>query len=106
MFSKLCAAGLLALSSMLWSAEASPSNALELRQAQQCAAYGNGGTVVYISTNVVSYPVVINQFFQSNTNIIIAGGVTININNAPTSLITTVIITTTTTTTSTATTTT
>lgn len=46
-------------------------------------------TQVVISTQVVAYPVVINQYFGDNTVINIEGGVTININNAPTSLVTT-----------------
>lgn len=43
---------------------------------------------VYVSTQVAPYVVVINQYFEDNT-IINVGGITININNAPTSLVTT-----------------
>ena len=50
----------------------------------------------------VAYPVIINQFFEQNTDIVINGGLTININNAPTSVSSTVIVTTTATVTSTA----
>ena len=96
--------GLLTLSSMLWPAQATPLNALDRRQDYDeydpsCGV--TGGTVIYISTNVVSYPLVINQYFESNTIFVINGGVTINISNAPTALNTTVTVTTTSTTTST-----
>ncbi|KAL3419135.1 hypothetical protein PVAG01_09357 [Phlyctema vagabunda] len=46
--------------------------------------------IVYVSTNVVSYPVFINTYISANTIININGGVTININNAPTFLSTVV----------------
>jgi hypothetical protein len=45
---------------------------------------------VIISTVVTHYPVVIDKFFDQNTVININGGVVININNAPTNIITTV----------------
>jgi hypothetical protein len=41
---------------------------------------------VYVSTQVVQYPFVINQYFEDNT-IINIGGITINV-NGPTSLVT------------------
>ncbi|KAL3424724.1 hypothetical protein PVAG01_04005 [Phlyctema vagabunda] len=58
---------------------------------------------VYISTQVVTYPVFINTYVSANTIININGGVVININNAPTSLSTTVTASSTTTITSTVT---
>ncbi|RDW64139.1 hypothetical protein BP5796_10641 [Coleophoma crateriformis] len=41
-------------------------------------------TVVFIKTYEISYPVFINTYISANTIININGGVTININNAPT----------------------
>ncbi|KAL3428035.1 hypothetical protein PVAG01_01544 [Phlyctema vagabunda] len=58
---------------------------------------------LYVSTNVVTYPVFINTYISANTIININGGVVININNAPTSLSTTVTATATSTVTSTVT---
>ena len=46
-------------------------------------------TQVIIETQVLAYPVFINQYFENNT-IINVGGITITINNAPVTLITTV----------------
>jgi hypothetical protein len=66
----------------------------------ECPA-GHPSTVYQHHVSVVTYPVVINQFFDHNTIININGGVTININNAPTSVSSTVTVTTTTTSTST-----
>jgi hypothetical protein len=48
----------------------------------------SGYTSVVVKTKVVQYPGVINQFFEENTSIVINGGVTINVNNAPTSIVT------------------
>jgi hypothetical protein len=45
---------------------------------------------VYIETQVINYPIYINTFIESNTIININGGITINVNNAPTQLVTTV----------------
>lgn len=47
--------------------------------------------IVYANITEVIHTVVINQYFGSNTILNIDGGVTININNAPTTLITTVL---------------
>jgi hypothetical protein len=44
-----------------------------------------GQSEVQLQTYAVEYLVLINQFFESNT-IINVGGITININNAPTQL--------------------
>jgi len=77
------AASVLAFTSLLGFSSASP---LERRQADMCYE----PWVVYVSTNVISYPVVIQTYIAANTIININGGVTININNAPTSLDTTV----------------
>lgn len=49
--------------------------------------------VVNVVTNYLTYPVIINTFIPANTIININGGVTININNAPTSIATTVLAT-------------
>lgn len=67
----------------------SSASAIARRQTEDTC---NGGSpsVVFITTCEVEYPVVINTFIEDNTIITINGGVTININNAPTSLITTV----------------
>lgn len=41
---------------------------------------------VFISTKLVNYPVLVSTFIPADTTININGGVTININNAPTNL--------------------
>jgi hypothetical protein len=85
---------------------ASPLN-LEPRQDECVAGSSDAGlpsgpiVQLIIQTQVVSYPVYIDTYIASNTIININGGVTININNAPTSLVTTVIAISTTTITST-----
>lgn len=49
-----------------------------------------GVSEVTVTHRVVHYPVVINTQINADTVIIINGGITINVNNAPTSLVTTV----------------
>lgn len=73
------------------------ANILEVRQDDICLI------TAYVFPTVVEYPVLIQQYFEENTILIVNGGVTININNAPTSLSTTVTATSTSTTTSTVT---
>ncbi|KAI9746678.1 MAG: hypothetical protein M1818_000392 [Claussenomyces sp. TS43310] len=99
MFSKT----FLALSSVLAAATASVLP-LELRQNDICLP-GEGVPTVFITNFVVINPVLINQFFDSNTVINIFGGDDITINNAPTYISTIVSATATTTSTVTATTT-
>lgn len=50
----------------------------------------SGVTEVTVTHQVVHYPILINTQINANTVIIINGGITINVNNAPTLLITTV----------------
>merc|ERR1712093_510438 len=64
---------------------------------------GTAPVEVVITTQIYQFQVNINTFIESNTIININGGITININNAPTQLITIVTGTTTVTSTSTAT---
>lgn len=54
-----------------------------------CLPESGGIVQIHVSTNVVSYPVYINTYITTNTTININGGVTININNAPTQIDTT-----------------
>ncbi|KAL3423058.1 hypothetical protein PVAG01_04805 [Phlyctema vagabunda] len=68
-----------------------------------CSASEQPILKLYISTTLVSYPVFINTYVSANTIININGGVTININNAPTQLSTTISATSTSTITSTVT---
>lgn len=75
MFSKL-AASVITLS-YLWGT--SQASALERRQ-----DYCVNPVIVHISTYEVSYPVFINTYIPADTIINIDGGVTVNINNAPT----------------------
>ncbi|KAI9811893.1 MAG: hypothetical protein M1827_005244 [Pycnora praestabilis] len=85
MFSKRnLSSSLLALSSLILAGSTSPvTNPLVERQ-DACPA-GSGIVQVYITENTVTFPIVINQYFEDNT-VINIGGITININNAPTSL--------------------
>lgn len=69
---------------LITAAHATP---VELAERQLACAAGSI-TQVVIATQVVTYPVVINQYFGDNTIININGGVTINV-NGPTTLSTT-----------------
>lgn len=72
MFFKKSATALAVLASV---AQATPiNNAIEARQEEVCAAGGNV-TQVFVSTQVVAYPVFINTFIEQNTVININGGV-------------------------------
>lgn len=88
MFSKLQLSTLgLAVSTLLCGSDASAVEVYHNSKRDVCLSYeGSGPTVVHVSTNVVSYPVYLNSYISSNTIININGGVTININNAPTYL--------------------
>ncbi|RDW59927.1 hypothetical protein BP6252_13014 [Coleophoma cylindrospora] len=50
-------------------------------------------TTLYVAATAVEKVVYINQYFNENTTINIAGGVHININNAPTQFVTTLVVT-------------
>lgn len=72
MFFKKSAVALAALAGV---AHASPiNNDIEKRQDEVCAA-GGAITQVFISTQVVAYPVFINTYIANNTVININGGV-------------------------------
>lgn len=92
----------LALAGMAGLAQAMPGGRLFGRDYSdyECPA-GYGHTIIQHQIHEVTYPVVVDQYCETNTILIINGGVTINVNNAPTQLSTTVTVTTTSTVTST-----
>ncbi|RDW73949.1 hypothetical protein BP5796_07391 [Coleophoma crateriformis] len=61
-----------------------------IRRQEACTPASGGIVQVYISTTVVTYPVHVSTYVAANKVININGGVTINVNNAPTMIDTTV----------------